>query len=240
MSNNLEEGSSDDSEDIILSSYVGYNREVLAKIADLHIEDGATIADVTYGCGNFWTDIPDDKYDLFRTDIDPQKSPDSDGGVDCRDLPYEDDEIDCVVLDPPYTEGFFRRNKEHLAGNGSHSTFRSNYSSGTVHTGGSKYHQAVLDLYFEAGKEAKRVLSEEGVFIVKVGDEVSSNTQYLTHIQITNYYERELEFYTKDLLVVERHNQPSVSGMNNQVHARKNHTFFMVYTMDGEPQNILE
>lgn len=244
MPNNLEnesaEKSSADSKDIVLSSYVAYNRKVFPKIVDLHVEDGATIADVTYGRGNFWTDVPDGKYKVYKTDIDPEKSPDSEEGVDCRNLPYEDGEIDCVVLDPPYAEGFFRRNKEHLAGNGTHSNFRSNYSTGDVHTGGSKYHQAVLDLYFEAGKEAKRVLSDAGVFVVKVGDEVSSNTQYLTHIQITNYYERELEFYTKDLFVVERHNKPSVSGMQNQVHARKNHSFFMVYNMDGEPQNTIE
>jgi hypothetical protein len=233
------ENSSDKSDGIVLSSYIANNRKVFPKILDLHVDTGATIADVTYGQGNFWNDVPDNEYEVWRTDIDPDKSPDSEQSVDCRELPYEDGELDCVVLDPPYAEGFFRRNKDHLAGNGSHSNFRSNYSTGDVHTGGSKYHQAVLDLYFEAGKEAKRVLDENGVFIVKVGDEVSSNTQYLTHIQVTNYYERELRFYTKDLFVVERHNTPSVSGMENQVHARKNHSFFMVYNMNGEPQNIV-
>lgn len=243
MANNLEDEGSDaseDSDEVILSSYVGYNRDVFPRIVDLHVSDGATIADVTYGRGNFWTDVPEDKYEVLRTDIDSDKSPDSERGVDCRELPYEDDELNCVVLDPPYAEGFFRRNEDHLAGNGSHAKFRSNYSTGNVYTGGSKYHQAVLDLYFAAGSEAKRVLDDEGVFIVKVGDEVSSNTQYLTHIQITNYYERELGFYTKDLFVVQRHNTPSVSGMYNQVHARKNHSFFMVYSMSGEPQNIIE
>ena len=69
---------------------------------------------------------------------------------------------------------------------------------------------------------------------------MSSNTQNLTHIQITNYYEKELDVYTKDLFVVERHNNPSVSGMQNQIHARKNHSFFMIYTVDGEPQNIVK
>jgi tRNA G10 N-methylase Trm11 len=243
MANNLEDEESEPTEDsgeVILSSYVGYNRDVFRRIIDLHVKDGATIADVTYGRGNFWTDVPENQYEVLRTDIDPDKSPDSEEGVDCRELPYADNELDCVVLDPPYAEGFFRRNEDHLAGNGSHAKFRSNYSTGDVHTGGSKYHQAVLDLYFAAGTEAQRVLKDEGVFIVKVGDEVSSNTQYLTHIQITNYYERVLDFYTKDLFVVERHNTPSVSGLQNQVHARKNHSFFMVYNMDGEPQNLVE
>jgi len=95
-------------------------------------------------------------------------------------------------------------------------------------------------MYFGAGREAKRVLREDGVFIVKVGDEVSANTQELTHIQITNFYERELQFYTKDLFVVERNNKPNTTGINTQVHARKNHTFFMIYEMGREPRNILE
>ena len=45
-------------------------------------------------------------------------------GVDCRDLPYLDGEIDCVVLDPPYMEGFFRNESSQKAGGGSYSAFR--------------------------------------------------------------------------------------------------------------------
>lgn len=229
-------------DELVLSSYVATNSEVFPKVLQLHVEDGAKIADVTYGKGVFWENVPADKYNLYRTDIDPEKSPDSpDGkGVDCRDLPYKDDSFGVVVLDPPYAEGYFRRNEDHLAGNGSHSKFRSNYSTGAAYTESPKYHQAVLALYFEAGREAKRVLRDDGVFIVKVGDEVSSNTQELTHIQITNFYERELRFYTKDLFVVERYNKPATPGVNNQVHARKNHSFFMIYEINGEPQNVLE
>lgn len=228
----------DENDDIIVSSYIAYNAQVFPKILELHVPTGAKIADVTYGKGVFWEDVPSDEYDVLGTDIDPKKSPTGDS-VDCRDLPYEDDSFDCVVLDPPYAEGFFRRHEDMMAGNGSHSPFRDNYSNGEAHNGASKYHQAVLDLYIAAGKEAKRVLRDDGVFIVKVGDEVSANTQELTHIQVTNYYEKELDFYTKDLFVVERHGQPVVSGMNRQVHARKNHSYFLVYEMDGTPVNII-
>jgi hypothetical protein len=88
--------------------------------------------------------------------------------------------------------------------------------------------------------EARRVLKEDGTLIVKTQDEVSANTQELTHIQITNFYEGKLDFYTKDLFVTVRSNKPAVSGMHNQVHARKNHSFFMVYEMDtNEPVNVL-
>ncbi|WP_135823477.1 DNA methyltransferase [Halorussus ruber] len=231
----------DEKEDeLILSAYQARNSEVFPKVLDLHVEDGAKIADVTYGKGVFWKEVDVGNYEVYASDLDPEKSP-CGHSVDCRNLPYEDDSFDVVVLDPPYAEGFFRRNKDMLAGgDGSHSNFRDHYSNGeVVDTNGSKYHQAVLDLYCEAGIEAKRVLKEDGTLIVKVQDEVSANTQELTHIQITNFYEGELDMYSKDLFVVVRSNKPAVSGMNKQVHARKNHSFFMVYELDETPTNIL-
>lgn len=218
-------------DDLILSAYVAGNAKVFPQILDLHVPEDATIADVTYGKGVFWKNVPDGHYDVKGTDIDPGKSPSGDS-VDCRDLPYEDASLDCVVLDPPYAEGYYRRNKDQLAGSGSHESFREAYSDGQARSGGSKYHQAVLDVYFRAGEEAYRVLRNEGVFIVKVQDEVSANTQELTHIQITNYYE-DMGFYTKDLFVTVRPNRPAVSGMKTQVHARKNHSYFLVYIKEG-------
>lgn len=228
-------------EELILSAYVSRNDDVLPKVLDLHVEEGASIADVTYGKGNFWTNVNLDDYEVYASDLDPEKSP-SGYPVDCRDLPYEDNSLDAIVLDPPYREGFFRQNKDMLAtGDEDHDRFRKAYSNGEVlDTKGSKYHQAVLDLYWEAGIEAHRVLKEDGTLIVKTQDEVSSNTQELTHIQITNFYEKELKLYTKDLFVVVRLSQPAVSGMNNQVHARKNHSYFLVYEMDSnDPVNVL-
>ncbi len=227
-------------EELILSAYVAGNSEVFPKILELHVEDGATIADVTYGKGVFWRTVNLNEYEVYASDLDPEKSP-AGYGVDCRNLPYEDNSLDVVVLDPPYAEGFFRRNKAMLAGgDGTHEQFRESYSNGEVlDTHGSKYHEAVLDLYYKAGIEAHRVLKEDGTLIVKTQDEVSANTQELTHIQITNFYEGELDFYTKDLFITVRSNKPAVSGMHQQVHARKNHSYFLVYEMGtNEPVNV--
>jgi DNA modification methylase len=91
-----------------------------------------------------------------------------------------------------------------------------------------KWHAAVLDMYFKAGMEVYRVLRNEGTFIVKCQDEVSANTQNLTHIEITNEYER-YGFYAKDLFVVVRENSPVISRTNGQIHARKNHSYFLVF-----------
>jgi hypothetical protein len=125
-------------------------------------------------------------------------------------------------------EGLFRRTGSQLAGSSSHAAFRDHYSNGKRTRSGPKYHEAVLDLYFRAGAEAHRVLKPSGVLIVKCQDEVSANRQRLTHVEIINHYESN-GFYTKDLFVIVRQNRPAVSRLKKQVHARKNHSYFLVF-----------
>lgn len=207
--------------DVVMSAYVSGNADVFPEILKLHVPDGAKIADVTYGSGVFWKKVDLSNYDFTPSDIAT--------GVDCRNLPYEDASYDAIVLDPPYMEGLLRNNKAHKAGDGSHSSFREYYSNGdeTNHDG-PKWHAAVSDLYYKAGVEGYRVLKDNGVMIVKCQDEVSANRQWLTHVEIINYYEQ-LGFYTKDLFVIVRQNKAGIARLKKQVHARKNHSYFLVF-----------
>src|SRR5215510_9096937 len=86
---------------VTLTAHTAGNAEVFPQILALHVADGALIADVTYGKGVFWKQVDADRYRLKATDLKT--------GVDCGKLPYEDSSLDCVVLDPPYMEGLFRR-----------------------------------------------------------------------------------------------------------------------------------
>lgn len=205
---------------VFVSAHVGGNADVFPQILALHVPKGAVVADVTWGKGVFWEKVPKGLYTVKATDLAT--------GVDCRALPYADGTLDCVVLDPPYMEGLLRKSVEHLAGQGSHAAFRKHYSNGEAVESGPKWHEAVLDLYFRAGREAYRVLREAGVLIVKCQDEVCANVQRLTHVEIIQEYER-LGYYTKDLFVVVRTNRPVVSRLKKQVHARKNHSYFLVF-----------
>ena len=205
---------------LIVSASIGTNADVFPHILSLHVPVGSMIADVTYGKGVFWRKVPTDRYILKPSDI-------SDG-IDCRNLPYGPYTMDCVVLDPPYMEGFFRRDNSHKAGSGTHRAFREHYSNGDEEIAGPKWHAAVLDLYFKAGTEAHRVLRDDGVLIVKCQDEVSANRQHLTHVEIINEYEK-IGFYAKDLFVIVRPNRPGVSRLKKQVHARKSHSYFLVF-----------
>jgi len=219
--------------DLIMSAQIGDNADVFPSILELHVAPGSRIADVTYGLGSFWKKVPPGKYEILASDL----SAKNDGllpfmkirdNVDCRELPYEDESLDCVILDPPYMEGLYRRDEPHLAGSGTHATFRHAYSNGETTDGGPKWHDAVMDMYAKAGREAYRVLRRDGKLIVKCQDEVSANKQRLTHVEIITGYES-LGFYTKDLFVVVRRNNPGVSRLKKQEHARKNHSYFLVF-----------
>lgn len=212
--------------DLIMSAHNDLNENIFPHILDLHVPKGSKVADVTWGKGVFWKKVSEDDYEVLPSDIAT--------GIDCRDLPYEDNSLDCVVLDPPYMEGFYRKKNSHKAGSGTHSTFSKAYSNGdeqnadSKNTGTKKWHAAVTDMYFKAGIEAYRVLRKKGVLIVKCQDEVSAGKQWFTHVEIINEYEN-YGFYSKDLFIVVRLNKPSVSRLKNQVHARKNHSYFLVF-----------
>lgn len=211
------------STDLIFSAYLRNNEDIFPLILSLYVPLGSEIADVTYGKGVFWKKVNTSDYRLHCSDIKT--------GVDCRNLPYENESMDCVVLDPPYMEGFYRRKFDHLAGHGAFSSFREAYSDGSVspQSGQSpKYHDAVLAMYYSAGQEALRVLKNKGVLIVKCQDEVSANRQRLTHVEIINEYARR-GFLVEDLFVMIRNNRPNVSTLIKQIHARKNHSYFLVF-----------
>ena len=206
--------------DLVPSVFVSGNDQAFPQILRLYVKPGSSVADVTYGKGVFWRSVPKKEYDLHATDIQD--------GVDCRDLPYTNEEMDCVVFDPPYM---------HTPGGTAYeyddSPFETYYrNNGSGNQTETKYHEAVLGLYRDAGKEAFRVLRDRGVFIVKCQDEVCSNRQRFTHVEIMASYEK-LGFVAEDLFVIVRTNRPGVSRAVKQVHARKLHSYFLVFWKKG-------
>jgi len=199
--------------DLVFSASTGTNAEVFPHILALYVARGATVADVTYGKGVFWKHVPADAYRVLATDLAT--------GVDCRQLPYGDGAIDCVVCDPPYM---------HTPGGSAHNGHQNfeGYYRNNAATSAKKYHEAVLELYFSAGREAYRVLRPGGFHIVKCQDEVCANRQRLTHVEIINELTG-FGFVVEDLFVVVRNGKPGVSRQLVQVHARKNHSYFVVF-----------
>jgi hypothetical protein len=201
--------------DLVFSASMEGNDRIFPQILQLYVKPKSVVADVTYGKGAFWRLVPSGDYQLKATDLQD--------GIDCRNLPYEDGEIECVVFDPPYM---------HSPGGSAHTVhtqFEDHYrNNATGNLTTSKYHEAVLELYRDGGREAHRVLRDRGVFIVKCQDEVCANQQRFTHVEIMAAYE-EMGFVAEDLFVVVRKNRPGVSRVVQQVHARKNHSYFLVF-----------
>ena len=200
--------------DLVFSAYVGTNDEVFPFVLSLYVDPGGAVADVTYGKGVFWRKVPEGAYELRATDLAD--------GIDCRNLPYGDGSIDCVVFDPPYmhTPG----GTAHV----NHQNYEEYYRNNEGFSSQKKYHEAVLDLYFKAGKEAALVLRHDGILIVKCQDEVCANKQRLTHVEIINEY-CTFGFLATDVFIVVRQNRPGVSRVLTQRHARKNHSYFLVF-----------
>lgn len=210
---------------LVFSASQGTNDEIFPAILKLYVPAGSRVADVTFGRGVFWRNVPKHQYEVLATDIRT--------GVDCRSLPYENESADSVVFDPPYM---------HTPGGTAHVNHQNyeNYYGNNVARNGSakKYHEAVLDLYFQASHEARRVLKPEGIYIVKCMDEVCANQQRLTHVELIN----ELcghGFIVEDLFVLLRQNRPGVSRMLRQVHARKNHSYFLVFRKSARVRRVL-
>ena len=199
--------------DLVLSAYAGTNDLVFPQVLSLYVPSGSTVADVTYGNGVFWREVPKDYYKLLTSDLAH--------GVDCRQLPYGNGAVDCIVFDPPYmhTPG----GTAHVG----HQNFEVYYKNNASQSE-KKYHEAVLDLYFQAAREAWRVLREGGIYIVKCQDEVCANRQRLTHVELINELTT-YGFVIEDLFVVVRNGKPGVSCMLRQAHARKNHSYFLVF-----------
>ncbi|MBI4190331.1 MAG: site-specific DNA-methyltransferase [Betaproteobacteria bacterium] len=199
--------------DLVFSAYTATNDEVFPFVLSLYVEPGSTVADVTYGKGVFWRKVPQDAYKLLPSDLE--------SGVDCRNLPYQDASINCVVFDPPYM---------HTPGGSAHVGHQNyeGYYKNNLANSEKKYHEAVIDLYFTAAREAWRVLHHGGVYIVKCQDEVCANQQRLTHVELINELQS-YGFIVEDLFVVLRNGKPGVSRLLTQAHARKNHSYFLVF-----------
>ena len=199
--------------DLVMSAYAGSSDKVFPLVMSLYVDPGSVVADVTYGKGVFWKLIPTGFYDLKATDLFT--------GVDCRELPYADGSLDCVVFDPPFM---------HSPGGSAHAghqLFENNYRNNKA-SFCKNDHGALLDLYFTAADEAFRVLKKHGVYIIKCQDETCSNAQRLTHVELINELTKK-QFVIEDLFVVVRHARPGVSRVLEQLHARKRHSYFLVF-----------
>lgn len=188
----------------VFTAHQGTNSVLIAEVARLYLRPGMAVADVTYGKGVFWKRVDLTSLDFHGTDLQD--------GVDFRALPYPDEVLDVVVLDPPYLHNPGRLQVEDRYRN--------------LATTRGLNHEGILTLYTDGMAEARRVLKPGGQLWVKTQDEIANGKPRWTHLEL---YERArlLGFGVQDLFVLVRAN--ATLQVKRQLHARKNHSYLWIF-----------
>jgi hypothetical protein len=198
---------------LIETVYHGTNASLVQHVARLYIPDGALVADVSYGKGNFWRKTDTTRFTLLASDL--VTCPDR--PYDFRQLPYASGSLDVVVCDPPYIHNPGIHRYDHQYQNRA--------------TTGGMSHDGILHLYQEGMQEARRVLKPSGSQLwVKCKDEVSSGQQCWSHLEIYQAA-KALGFAARDLFILVSKSPLLGSRWSHQLHARKTHSYLWVFTL---------
>ena len=206
----------------ILTSKQSHNAEMLRDILSLYAKPKARILDMTYGEGLFWKGIDTSKYDLVTNDLFKP----ADHHWDFRKIELPEHSFDMVVFDPPYVHG--------LGNKSMHADTNRRYGLPCTKK---RYHStnfgyipiplnaaAITRMYKQGMAEAWRKLKPGGILALKTQDEIESGKQVWRHFDL-----RFLSgFKLIDLFVVTQVGKPLMRH-KYQKHARKNHSYFMVY-----------
>lgn len=194
---------------------ISYNQEEIIKNIQL-LYTGDIECDPTYSKGNFYRNINKPKH---KFDINPQSE-----GVryaDCRRLPLKDNSIKSIMFDPPFlaTKG--------ISLNGEKGNIIANRFG--VYPTEKELHQ----FYIDSMKEFYRILEDKGWLVFKCQDKVSSGKQYLSHVFVVNQA-ISIGFYPKDIFILVAKNRLTPEWQTkNQKHARKYHSYFLVFQKNG-------
>ena len=162
--------------------------------------------DCTYNRGRFYRhgiQVPRFKMDLrpMARDVIP---------ADATAMPFKSESLKSIIFDPPF-----------FPGGGKDADIRYKYSAmDSLDHMWSTYRQAI--------RESWRVLSPQGYLVFKCQDFIHGRQQFLIHTDIIQYA-RSINFYPRDLFVCLATHVPIAWNHNSQHHARKFHSYFIVF-----------
>jgi hypothetical protein len=170
-------------------------------------------ADLTYGNGAFYKDIPEPD---FKFDIDPQQ----DGVIQASstEVPAVDGAFQSVVFDPPFLT-YVKAARDHN-------------SIMAKRFGGYWRYEELEDHYKATLKEAYRILVKRGILVFKCQDIIHNHKMHPTHINVSLWASNE-GFRLKDFFVLPaKHRMPMPdqdgAAKRKQKHARIFQSYFMV------------
>lgn len=189
--------------------------EIIKWILELHVPEHKIDLDATYSKGNFYknTGIEEPQ---FKFDIVPQL-PDVKFG-DSRNLPLENNSLNCIMFDPPF-----------LATTGKSLKSEDNNNIINKRFGVYPNEKELHRFYIDSLTESYRLLKDKGILIFKCQDKISSGKQYMSHVFIMNEATK-IGFYPKDLFILLAKNRLVADWqVKNQKNARKFHSYFWVF-----------
>lgn len=186
---------------------VGYDQqEIINNILELHNSGRPIDVDPCYSRGVFYKDgrvsQPKWKSDINANLPDVVK-------WDVRDLHRGLRNAGCIIFDPPFMASEGKKNKM------------------KQRFGCFKTVVELWQFYAEALKSISCVLGPSGLLIVKCQDTVNGRRQYLSSNYIINCC-RELELECIDLFILLAKSR-ATGGIKKQCHARKFHSYFLVF-----------
>ena len=172
-------------------------------------------ADVTYGNGKFYSEIPKP---IHRFDIDPQPGHDV-LKFSSTEIPLPTNSLKSIVFDPPFLT-YVRAARE---GNGN-MVMANRF-------GGYWRYDELEKHYRETLIEAHRLLGKKGIMIFKCQDIIHNHKMHCTHANVINWMNG--MFRLKDLFILPvKHRMPipqqKGTKLKQQRHARIYHSYFMV------------
>lgn len=180
--------------------------QILRNIMQLYLGGHAFHCDVTYSKGVFWKRIPPP---TLMFDIAPQHE--FVRQADCRHLPLHPACLRSVIFDPP-----FKASNSKVKG-----IIEQRFTA-------FKSVEAIFAFYRESLDEFYRVLEPGGVAVVKCQDTVSSGKNHWSHREIEEHAKL-IGFDQLDLFILLARSIIWSPNMANQQHARKAHSFFLVF-----------
>jgi hypothetical protein len=192
--------------------------EALVTLISIHASAHPRIVDVTHNDGSMWAGTA---YAPHRMDVDPvyRDMGLCDTVADCRTMPFPDGSYDVVVFDPP-----------HITDAGDQSIMGQRY--------GTMPGESISDIFSPFLREASRVLSDDGVVIAKICDQVHAQHQQWQHIDFIEDG-TEAGFTACDMMVRVRRGEMN-GDWHHLYHVRKQHVFWIVLRKGDSCQRLAE
>lgn len=192
--------------DEIVFSFGYDSTKILKDIMTLYNNGEPFDVDCTYSKGVFWKKLPlpRQKFDLYPQFDDVVEA-------NANNLPLNDGEVQSIMFDPP-----FKMSTSNVQG-----IIEKRFTAFSSP-------QALWGFYRQAITEFRRILKPGGIFVIKCQDVVSSGKNQWSHFEVKRIADEEF-FDLVDLFILGNKNPIMSPNMKNQIHARKNHSFFMVF-----------